>query len=122
MMHPMRWFGDFHIHSRFSRATSKELTLPVLDEWARKKGIAVMGTGDFTHPQWFSELKAQLISAPEEGLFILRETTQSKDAKLRENKTRFLLTVEISSIYSKGGKVRRVHTILFAPSFEVAKT
>ena len=72
MMHPMRWFGDFHIHSRFSRATSKELTLPVLDEWARKKGIAVMGTGDFTHPQWISELKEQLEPSPEKGLFWLR--------------------------------------------------
>src|SRR3989338_7525326 len=116
-MPSMKWFGDFHIHSRFSRATSKELTLPVLDEWARKKGIAVMGTGDFTHPQWIRELKEQLESAPEQGLFWLKETRN----KEQETNTRFLLTVEISSIYSKTGRVRKVHTILFAPSFEIAE-
>ncbi|OHA48966.1 MAG: DNA helicase UvrD [Candidatus Terrybacteria bacterium RIFCSPHIGHO2_01_FULL_48_17] len=113
----MRWFGDFHIHSRFSRATSKELTLPVLDEWARKKGIAVMGTGDFTHPQWISELKEQLEPSPEKGLFWLRNDKIQNP----KSKTRFLLTVEISSIYSKAGRVRKVHTILFAPSFEAAE-
>jgi len=117
MMPLMRWFGDFHIHSRFSRATSKELTLPVLDEWARKKGIAVMGTGDFTHPQWIRELKEQLDPAPEQGLFWLKEARNKEQG----TNTRFLLTVEISSIYSKTGRVRKVHTILFAPSFEIAE-
>jgi len=122
-MSTMKWFGDFHIHSRFSRATSKELTLPVLDEWARKKGIAVMGSGDFTHPQWLEELKANLVSAPEEGLFVLRRGTTQNGTQnnAEQGATRFLLTVEISSIYSKAGKVRKVHTILFAPSFEAAE-
>lgn len=115
----MRYFADLHIHSRFSRATSKDLTLPALEEWAGKKGIRVMGTGDFTHPEWFSELKTQLVPAAEEGLYVLK----SPNAKARNpnDATRFLLSVEVSSIYSKGGKVRKVHTIVMLPSFEAAE-
>lgn len=129
----MRYFADLHIHSRFSRATSKELTLLQLDTWARKKGITVLGTGDFTHPEWLSELKAQLIPAEEDGLFVLREATRNDSAKSldglgilnaiegqRESATRFILSVEVSSIYSKGEKVRKIHTIVLVPSFEAA--
>ncbi|MBU1015145.1 endonuclease Q family protein [Patescibacteria group bacterium] len=107
----MKFVADFHIHSRFSRATSKELTLENLDVWAQKKGIQVMGTGDFTHPQWFEELKNQLEPA-EEGLYKL---------KGKDTPTRFLLTAEISCIYSKKGAVRRVHLVLFAPSLEAVE-
>lgn len=110
----MRYFADLHMHSRFARATSKDLTLPVLNDWAAKKGIAVLGTGDFTHPTWFSELKDGLTEAPEEGLFILKNADTTKA-------TRFLLTVEISSIYSKGNKTRRIHTLVMLPSFEAAE-
>jgi uncharacterized protein (TIGR00375 family) len=107
------YYGDFHIHSRFSRATSKNLTLPVLDEFARKKGVNVLGTGDFTHPLWFAEVKDQLEPAPEGGLFTLKSSQDDKA-------TRFILSVEISSIYSQGGKGRRVHTLVMLPSFEAA--
>ena len=102
----MKIIADFHIHSRFARATSKDMTLENLDLWAGKKGIKVMGTGDFTHPLWFKELQEQLEPA-EPGLYKL---------KGKETNTRFLFTSEISCIYSKGGQVRRIHLILIAPS------
>ena len=107
----MRIVADLHIHSRFSRATSKTMDIAQLDEWARKKGVTVLGTGDFTHPKWMEELERDLEPA-EEGLY---------KRKGNDSPTRFLLTVEISCIYSKGGKVRKVHALLFAPSTEVAK-
>lgn len=102
----MRFVGDFHIHSKYSRATSPLMDLKNLDSWAEIKGIKVMGTGDFTHPAWFRDIKENL-SPAERGLFRLKSA---------DSATRFLLTSEISCIYSKGGKVRKVHIIVFAPS------
>ena len=106
----MRFIGDFHIHSHYSRATSKDMNVEELDKWARIKGIDVLGTGDFTHPLWFRELREKLEPA-EEGLYKLKNG---------DSPTRFMLTVEVSSIYSQGGQVRRIHNIVFAPSFEAA--
>ena len=102
----MRFIGDFHIHSRFARATSPAINLENLDKWARIKGIGVLGTGDFTHPAWFKELKEGLEPA-EPGLFKLRNLNSS---------VRFILTSEISCIYSKNKKVRKVHVLIFSPS------
>lgn len=102
----MKIIADFHIHSRFARATSKDMTLGNLDHWAGKKGIKVMGTGDFTHPVWFKELKEQLGEA-EQGLYKL---------KGKKTDTRFLFTSEVSCIYKKEGQVRRIHLILISPS------
>ncbi len=107
----MRYFADLHIHSRYARACSKDLTLPVLDATARQKGITVLGTGDFTHPFWFGEIKQELAPAPEAGLF-WRKGAEPDTA------TRFILTSEISSIYTQGGRSRRVHTIVCLPSLE----
>lgn len=107
----MKIIADFHIHSKYSRATSRDMEVNTLTEWAEKKGIQLMGTGDFTHPQYFAELQAALEPA-ENGLFKL---------KSRSSKVRFILTVEVSNIFSWKGKVKRVHTIVFAPSFEVAR-
>lgn len=107
----MRIIADLHIHSPYARAVSKAMTLENLDIWATLKGITVMGTGDFTHPQWMKEIKSQLEPA-ESGLYQLKKKSKG---------TRFLLTVEISSIYSKGGKTRRIHNLVFAPSIEVAE-
>ncbi|OGZ85287.1 MAG: DNA helicase UvrD [Candidatus Staskawiczbacteria bacterium RIFOXYD1_FULL_39_28] len=104
----MKFVGDFHIHSKYSRAVSPSMDLDNLDRWAVIKGIKVMGTGDFTHPKWFGEIKEKLEPA-EAGLFKLRGA---------DSPTRFLLTSEISCIYKKGGKVRKVHIIIFAPSIE----
>lgn len=112
----MRIITDLHIHSPYSRAVSKDMTLENLDVWARMKGITVMGTGDFTHPVWIKEIKSKLEPA-EPGLYRIR----NKEVGIRENGTRFLLTVEISSIYSKGGRTRRVHTLIFVPSVESAE-
>ncbi len=107
----MRFVADFHIHSKYSRATSPQMDLENLDRMAKIKGIKVMGTGDFTHPGWFTNLKEKLTSA-EPGLFKLKKDDQG---------TRFILTSEISCIYSKGGKVRKVHTLIFAPSFKAVE-
>ncbi len=108
----MRIIADFHIHSKYARSTSRDMNLEELDKWAQVKGVRVLGTGDFTHPLWFRELREKLEGA-EPGLFKLRKGSE-------KNFTRFILTVEVSSIYSKGGKVRKIHTIIFAPSFEAA--
>jgi uncharacterized protein (TIGR00375 family) len=107
------YYADFHVHSRFARATSRYLTLPILDEFARKKGLTVLGTGDFTHPIWFSEIRQLLAPAPEPGLFILKNASD-------DSTTRFILSVEISSIYQQGGRGRRVHTLVLVPSLEAA--
>lgn len=106
----MKFVADFHIHSRFSRATSREINLINLAKWAKIKGIDVLGTGDFTHPLWFKELTGGLEPA-EQGLYQLKNQSS-------EIKTRFILTTEISCIYSKNGKVRKIHLIVFAPSLE----
>ena len=87
----MKFIGDFHIHSKYSRAVSPLMDLENLDRWAEIKGIKVMGTGDFTHPKWFSEIKEKLEPA-EPGLFKLRGI---------DSATRFILTTEISCIYKK---------------------
>ena len=105
------FIADFHIHSRFSRATSKSLTLELLGTTAQEKGVQVLGTGDFVHPKWLSELKSKL-KEKEQGLYVLKD--KSCD-------TRFILTVEVSSIYSKNGRVYRIHTLVFAPSLVVAE-
>ena len=111
----MRIVADLHIHSKYSRAVSQEMTLENISLWAGKKGIQVMGTGDFTHPQWFNEIKTKLEPA-EEGLYKLVASSQPSVAS-----TRFLLTTEISSIYSKGGKARRIHNLIFAPSIKAVE-
>lgn len=109
----MRYIADFHIHSPYSRAVSREMTLENLDAWARKKGITILGTGDFTHPVWFSEIKKKL-EEREPGLFAIK-TNKSPDA------TRFILTAEISSIYTKNNKGRRVHNLIFASNLKAVK-
>jgi len=107
----MKFVADFHIHSRYSRATSRYMDLENLDKWARIKGIKVLGTGDFSHPEWFKSLKEKLEPA-EIGLFKLKK---------QDNGTRFILTNEISCIYSKKGRVRKIHILVFVPSFEIAE-
>ncbi len=111
----MKIVADLHIHSKYSRAVSQEMTLENIDLWAGKKGIQVMGTGDFTHPKWFGEIADKLEPA-EEGLYKLKSR---KNSEFFHN--RFMLTTEISSIYSKGGKARRIHNLIFAPSLDVVK-
>ncbi len=119
----MEFLADFHIHSRYSRATSKNLNLESLYQSALEKGITVLGTGDFTHPGWMQELRDKLVPA-EEGLFQLRrdlaEAVDQQVPAACHGTVRFLLTTEISSIYKKNGQVRKVHNLLFSPSLENA--
>ena len=115
------YIGDLHIHSRYSRATSRDCTPEQLDLWARKKGIDIVGTGDFTHPAWREELKEKLEPA-EEGLYVLKEELRIKDdAAPDERRPRFVVTGEISSIYRKGDRVRKVHSLLLLPGLEDAE-
>jgi uncharacterized protein (TIGR00375 family) len=107
----MKFVADFHIHSKYSRATSKEMDLESLQKWAKIKGIKVLGTGDFTHPEWFQNLKEKL-EPSEPGLFKI---------KSGDDGIRFMLTSEISCVYSKQNRVRKIHIIVFAPSFEIAE-
>ncbi len=112
------YIADLHIHSRFSRATSREGDLPHLDLWARRKGIRVVGTGDFTHPAWRAELHEQLTEVGE-GLYTLRDGLRLPDAPGQEPPL-FLVTGEISCIYKRHGKTRKVHNLILLPSLEVA--
>ncbi len=102
----MSVIADLHIHSRFSRACSSQITTPNLEKYARTKGIDLLGTGDFTHPLWNKELKGQL---KDDGTGILRT----------ESGFRFILTTEVANIFTQGGKGRRVHNVILAPSFDV---
>ncbi len=113
------YIADLHIHSRFSRATSKDCDLPHLDWWARRKGIRLLGSGDFTHPAWRAELKEQLVPAGE-GVYELREDLRIP-CELSAETPRFLITGEISSIYKRGGKTRKVHNLILLPSLEAAE-
>ncbi|MFA5084465.1 MAG: endonuclease Q family protein [Candidatus Paceibacterota bacterium] len=102
----MQTIADLHIHSRFSRATSKDLTIANLEKWARIKGLDLLGTGDFCHPEWIKELKKEL---KEDGTGILKTKSGFP----------FILSNEISLMYSQGGKGRRIHLVFLAPDFDV---
>ena len=116
----MKTIADLHIHSRFSMATSKEGTPENLDFWARKKGISLIGTGDFTHPVWREELKERLVSEGN-GLYHLRDAyVKEESRKFPGEGTRFVVSGEISSIYKKNGKTRKVHNVILLPSLEAA--
>ena len=110
--------ADLHIHSRFSRATSREGDAAHLDFWARRKGIALVGTGDITHPAWRAELHEQLVDDGS-GLYSLRPDLRIADT-VNLPAPRFVLSSEISSIYKQDGKTRKVHTVFLLPSLEAA--
>lgn len=117
----MRYIADWHVHSKHSRACSKELELPIIAKWCARKGIDVVATGDWTHPKWYEHLKENLVEA-EEGLYRLKGDQGRTGATRGVQGTRFMLVTEVSQIYKRGGKTRRVHNLLFAPSLEtVAK-
>lgn len=125
----MRYIADFHIHSKYSRACSKYLELESIAAWAQIKGITVVSCGDFTHPRWFSDIEKKLVESAQ-GLFSLSPEYAREIANIQQKagisytnspSPLFILTTEISCIYSKGGKVRRIHVLIFAPSLEVAR-
>lgn len=115
------YIADLHIHSRYSRATSKSCTPEYLDLWARRKGIHIVGTGDFTHPAWREELTEKLEPA-EDGLYVLKKEYRIDGEEVPAEITpRFAVTGEISSIYKKNGKVRKVHSLILLPGLEDAE-
>lgn len=116
----MEFVADLHIHSKFARAVSRDMVLEELDRWAVVKGIRVMGTGDFTHPEWFKEIREKLEPA-EPGLFRLKKAYKLSPLTDGIPETRFLLTAEISCIYSRRGRTRRVHHLLFAPDMNTVE-
>jgi DNA helicase II / ATP-dependent DNA helicase PcrA len=121
----VRIIADLHIHSRYSRATSPDLVPPILEYWAARKGLDLLGTGDATHPAWLERLKADLEPA-EEGLYRLKASSRPADARYArsfdEGAPRFVLSGEISTIYKAGDKTRKVHHLVILPSIEAAET
>ncbi|MFH1779426.1 MAG: endonuclease Q family protein, partial [Candidatus Omnitrophota bacterium] len=103
----MEFIADFHIHSKYSRATSEAMNVEELVRWAKLKGITLMGTGDFTHPVWLMELKDKL--------------TPSTDGLYEYNGVHFILTCEVYNNFYVEGKAKRIHNIIFAPSFDVVE-
>lgn len=115
------YIADLHIHSRYSRATSKDCTPEHLDLWSRKKGISILGTGDFTHPAWRAELKEKLMPA-EEGIYQLKKELRIPlEGSAGSETPRFVVSGEISSIYKKNGRVRKVHNLILLPGLEEAE-
>ncbi|MBI2018125.1 DNA helicase UvrD [Candidatus Daviesbacteria bacterium] len=128
----MAYVADLHIHSKYSRACSPQLNVPNLVEWAKYKGIDVLGTGDFLHPLWFAELKKDLTEDGSGFLSMKGESGKGEAAEgplLRHEASeprqrrgvRFVLTVEIASMYSQKGRGRRVHNLVFMPDFVSAE-
>ncbi len=117
----MIYLADLHVHSKYSRATSPQNDLPNLARWAAIKGIDVVATGDFTHPLWRSEIM-EFLEPDGTGLFRIKDSFNfCQDSPLPREKiknVRFILNVEISSIYKKDGKVRKIHNLVFMPDFE----
>ncbi|MFL6227031.1 MAG: UvrD-helicase domain-containing protein [Actinomycetes bacterium] len=117
------FYADLHIHSKYSRACSRDCDLEHLALVGRRKGISVIGTGDFTHPRWFEELESTLVPA-EPGLFRLREDVErAVEARLPAScrgPVRFLLSVEISTIYKRAERTRKVHHLLYMPDLASA--
>ncbi len=100
----MKFIADFHVHSRYSRATSQDMVVEKIAEGARRKGITLIATGDFTHPKWLEELERTL-KPNGKGLFCY-------------NDTHFILVTEVNNTYTQNGRLRRIHNMIFAPDFE----
>jgi uncharacterized protein (TIGR00375 family) len=107
----MKFIADFHVHSKYSRATSRDMEAEALAKWAELKGINLLGTGDFTHPTYLALLREKLKPLGN-GLLALKD---------RKSSVNFILTTEVCNIYHQGDKLRKIHTMIFAPSFEVVE-
>lgn len=116
----MHFIADLHIHSRYSRATSKDMTLEELSYWAQIKGIKVIGTGDFTHPGWFREIKEKLQPASN-GLYVLKDKLKKMVPDSCRSDVFFIPTAEISCIYPKKGRIRKIHTIVSVQDLNAAE-
>ncbi len=109
----MEVIADLHLHSKYSRAVSQNMTLSVMKKFARQKGMRLLTTGDWTHPMWIREIKSNLQESGD-GVYSLKNSTDELDPK-------FILSVEVSSIYSQAGKAHRIHCLLFVPNIETAE-
>jgi DNA helicase-2/ATP-dependent DNA helicase PcrA len=123
-MAQVRFIADLHIHSKYSMACSKDCDLEHLTWWARRKGVALVGTGDFTHPAWYEHLRESLVAA-EPGLFRLRDdldrdVRRTLPANLAARDVRFMLSVEISTIYKRADRTRKVHHLVYMPDMDAA--
>ncbi|MBI2473757.1 DNA helicase UvrD [Candidatus Uhrbacteria bacterium] len=114
----MRYIVDWHIHSKYSRACSKQLELPIIDAWCQRKGINIVATGDWTHPLWFKHLQENLVET-RQGIFKLRDPIAP--VLPNSTSTEFMLVQEVSQIYKKGDKTRRIHNLIFSPSLETCE-
>jgi len=118
------FYADLHVHSKYSLATSRDCDLEHLALWSAKKGLRVVATGDFTHPAWLEEIRRKLRPA-EPGLFRLRPTSQRQVARWLEGRlagdVRFMLQVEISTVYKRDGRARRVHHVVYVPDLKCAR-
>ncbi|MFI0792087.1 UvrD-helicase domain-containing protein [Micromonospora rubida] len=126
---PSPFVADLHIHSKYSRACSRDLTLPNLGWWARRKGIGVLGTGDFTHPAWYDHLRETLHPA-EPGLYrlspeaerdIARRLPPRLASEAEADPVRFMLSVEISTIYKRDDRTRKVHHLIYLPDLDAVQ-
>src|SRR5690606_5671996 len=122
-----RFVADLHIHSKYSRACARDLDLPNLTWWARRKGVTLLGTGDFTHPAWLDHLRDALEPA-EPGLYQLsadlqREVLRQLPPRLAsaEDRVRFMLSVEISTIYKRDERTRKVHHLVYLPDLDAVQ-
>ncbi|HYJ67470.1 MAG TPA: UvrD-helicase domain-containing protein [Nocardioidaceae bacterium] len=123
-MAQVRFIADLHIHSKYSMACSKDCDLEHLTWWARRKGVTLVGTGDFTHPKWYEHLRESLVAA-EPGLFRLRDdldrdVRRTQPANLADRDVRFMLSVEISTIYKRADRTRKVHHLVYMPDLDAA--
>jgi len=124
----VQFVSDLHLHSKYSRAVSQNMVLPIMAEWGKKKGIDILSTGDWTHPLWLREIRSQL-EEKGEGLYKLKseirnpkfEKNSNNQNSKAQKESLFLLSTEIASIYKQGEKVRRIHNLVFVPSFETAE-
>lgn len=115
------FYADLHIHSKFSRATSKDMNLETIEQWAQIKGIKVIGTGDFTHPEWLKDIEKKL-NEEGNGLFTLKKEYRLQVPDSCKQEIFFILSSEISCIYQKNGKLRKIHLVILSPSLkDVAK-
>lgn len=118
----MAFYADLHIHSKHSRATSRDCELENLAWWAGRKGVAVLGTGDFTHPGWLEEIRSKLVADGDSGLFQLRDDLERErlrrlPASCRQP-VRFMLSVEVSTVYKRNDRTRKIHHLIYAPDLE----
>ena len=108
----MKVIADFHIHSRYSRATSEKMDIQEITRFAKIKGLNLLGTGDFTHPKWLKELKEDLVEVPDANLY--------KPAKKPESPVHYMITGEVATIFPFENIIKKIHHVILTPNIETA--